>query len=258
MRSPHRSAVALVVAVALATVVATGSAGASVPEIGRCLVASPPGSGLYENAACIGGPKPGSNYEWFASTGLGQFGAFSISGGVTTIETTSGFKIVCQSVAGEGTYKLPATVRAGMFFNGCVEPLSAGKCGTVPNTGSIEAVQEGDLGLIKGVGTVTVGVDLKPVPGFFPPFTCPTPNGNAELEVTGSVIAHVAAIDKMVKKFTLGYVGKKGKQTPTHFEGGPLDTPFLAFPKIALTEPADIASKDVLNHGELLEIKAKP
>jgi hypothetical protein len=254
--TPTRAAVACLVATLAISVAAASNASAALPELGECEKVAA-GTGEYKVASCTGGVAPGGTYDWHPGAAKPSFVS---GGGVTTLETTGGVKIVCKVVADEGSYSTPKVVAKLTKFLGCEDVGIGGPCENTASGGEIVVFMTGEWGFIKnfvkeGKLILSVGLDL--APPEHTTFRCQGPRGNAEFALFGSVIAPVSPIDKMTSSFTLKYSQAKGKQKPAKFQGGPKDTPLLENLITKTVEEAGLASTDTLSNPQPLEIKAK-
>jgi hypothetical protein len=227
------------------------------PEIGRC-VKVVAGTGEFVVASCTGGRKAtGGNYDFEKATKK----KFTSGGGLTVLETTLGKKIECAALSAEGEYyfPFPNTETFHLKLGGCKENVFHFECTTGP-PGVVELVMFGEYGFIKnlvkeGKTVVSVGMDLE----LTDPqkFVC-GPNHN-EYKLEGGGIGAVTPIDKMVASgFTFKFTQSKGKQKPTHFQGG-VNHEFVleeTFPPMP-AEAGALMSTYVNSNEEALEIKAK-
>jgi len=187
------------------------------PEFGRCIKV-PAGMGRYENGGCS---KEGieKNYEWYAGVAKRKF---TTTGGVSTIEKASGFKVVCKSESGTGEYNGPKAV-AGVVLRFRECSSSAGKCKSKAAADG-EVVTSSLKGAL-GVETLSteaikneIALDLSPVEGAFAEFSC----GGYPILIRGSVIGPTTA-NAMSLSPARNYRATSGKQKPERFEGEPRD-----------------------------------
>jgi hypothetical protein len=224
----------LVAAFAMSAIVATAASGAN-PEYGRCLKTKAGGGTKYTSAKCTvvaSGEK--ENFEWYPAFGGAKplektgFSAALKASTIATLETKSGTKVTCTSLAAKAKFTGNKTITVTQTdFSGCE---SGGiKCNTAgAGTGIIKVKElEGELGVIsKGetgikdkIGNVLWPKGGKPETGptaaEFVEFNC----GGLTVNVRGSVISPVTA-NSMKSIATVKFTAAKGVQKPTKFLGG--------------------------------------
>ena len=163
------------VAICAMSLIASASASAFAPEIGRCVKkAKAEGTGFSEAKCLKAGTGTTAKYEWKAGPEAGK-GNFTTSGGTSLLETKGGKKVKCTSEESTGTFSNATEETTTVEFSGCE---SAGlPCTTAGKT-------EGHLATEPLVGTfadekpateksVITVLKLKPVSGeFFIKFKC--------------------------------------------------------------------------------------
>jgi phosphodiesterase/alkaline phosphatase D-like protein len=223
------------------------------PEVGRCLLLAK-ASGKYGSSTCTtksAGENTGK-YEWQPWPAAKNH--FAFKNGAATFETVHKYLVKCLENTLTGTYSGSQRAAMTLTFGGCeAAGASGGKCqsdGAAPGE-IVTAPLEGQLGVIKAATTPSVGWDLKPASGLsLAVFTC----GATQLSVTGSVIAPVTSVDKMLVTFAFKFKAAKGKQVPERFEAALNDT--LSFVTTSSTEQAGLTMSDSIVGEEALEIKA--
>jgi hypothetical protein len=260
-----------VVAAIAASAVASVSASAALPELGRCeKVGTTGGAYKYKNCV-IAAPANSGAFEW--RPGPGAKPKFTAETGTVVLETVGHAKVTCTFGTVSGEWMGPKTANVNLSFSACQN--SAKKtCQTSPTTGaSIQTEQPltGELGFIHGGEKPTVGLDLKPTAPATTllTFTCGGPPETSAGEVwaiEGSVIGQEKVIDTMTPAFKLLYKAVGGKQVPEQFESGVKDT--LIANRTAGVEPPKSEQAGLTINGpekafiaaeneEPLEIKAK-
>jgi hypothetical protein len=240
---------------------------ALLPEIGRCTKVQGEKVGKekvfhghYEEKDCVeeNPQPPGSQngeYEW--SPGTGPSSSFSVSLGKTTLESVGKTAVKCAKASGSGQYTGTKTANATLTFTGCQRADTKVPCQST-GAGSGEIVTsplEGELGFIDDVFegetlNVSVGLDLKRSPTLLTA-DC----GGSALSVSGSVIAPIGAVDKMLSSFSLRYQATGGKQMPEGFEEKPKDTLAGTFGG-GSPEQTGLSATGKVANGEKLEIRA--
>jgi hypothetical protein len=252
--------VGLSLAASLLVAALAAASASALPQLGRC-EAVPPGAGMYEVATCTGGAKAGGSFEWTPGAVKNKF---VTAGGETIFEPLTKEQIKCGSILEQGEYSsIDEHLTIKLF--GCEITAFGGKC---QNAGPEEIVSksiEGDYGFIKSGATPAVGIDLTlgefPLPEEGPiEFNCDTPShGLIHVVIGGEVIARIMPLDKMLVTFKKKYTEKNGKPSPSHFEGGPVESLKITVganppaPGGVLTVKAITQSNE-----EKLEIKALP
>jgi hypothetical protein len=222
------------------------------PEVGRCVATT---GGVYQNAACTTEAAPGTGkYEWqpwpFTKAG------FALTNGSVTFKTAiNKTTIACveNDIAGEYTGLQTATL--GITFSECkVLGPFGGQCTSEgAKAGEIvSAPLEAEFGLVDGAASPPViGWWIHPASGEqFATFEC----GGTAVAVTGSVIATVTPVNKMVGAFKLNFSGSGGIQKPEAFEGG--EKRLLTLETVNATEQVGLTMNDSVANQRQLEIRA--
>jgi hypothetical protein len=199
------------------------------PEFGRCLKVAV-GTGAYATSNCTttGGER---KFEWNPGSGPHPLvkKKFTTSIKPTTLAklttTGAGEVMTCTGQTGHGEYTGARSVGGvGMTFTGCHRG-ELGKCQSpLAAEGEVATTTlQGELGVVttspEGPTKNKIGLDLKPASGeTVAEFSC----AGVPALVTGSVIVEIKA-NSMLSKVTLKYVGAKGVQKPSRFEGGEQD-----------------------------------
>ncbi len=260
MKSMRRMSACIVVAVAVGAVAsASASAAPTLPELGRCVPASPAKTGNYFGAKCLKPAAGNGNYTWMPGPGAKP----KFEGTGTEVHlSTAGHTITCAANTFDGEYTGPKTAKVTLVLVGCIDNVATKQsCQTNPTkTGEIEPLKplEAEIGFIKGGATPTVGIDLK---GEKPlvRFECgKVPESVLIGEVEGSVIGSIGSIDRMNTEFKLAFKATGGKQVPEQFEGGLKDTLSIEYTSgVTKThEEATLRTSDGLVNEEAMEIKA--
>jgi hypothetical protein len=245
------------VAAFVMSAVASATASAALPELGRCVAVSPPTAvGEYSSSKCTEASKGGVDPDFNWLPGPGAKPGFKGSATTATLEAVNKSKIKCTSTTDEGKWTGPKNAElTSIVFKGCESVTLKAKCNSV---GAVvgEIVNnplEQALGFI--TKPTVVGVDLTPTvadAGILAKFEC----GGVEIFVTGSVVAPITAINTMSTASTTKFKGKVGKQEPEHLEGLPKDTLETHIPLLGTVEQsAEIVTSKNTNE-EKLEIKA--
>jgi len=252
---------------------AAASASAAPPEVGRCQKVEPVQEGkkaryhgAYTNRACT---KPSATdsgkFEW--ASGPGTDKTFTaVPNHTPTFETTGGKTVQCQSGEFKGAEYTGAKTEkfSGIKLVNCVNP--AGRvCQTNPEDSSViedVAPVEGELGVVAGGASPTVGWDLKDVLFVF---VCADEAKTLELGedqvIEGSVIGVVrksaSDLNKMSGETQIEFEQAGGKQLPEAFEGGAKDT--LTNTRLVgtdnSTEQMGLSARESDTYGEPLEIR---
>ena len=275
MRGIRIAAVCLLAAAA-AGAIATTSASAALPELGRCKNVGT--GGAYSSNGCIKvAPTHNGRFEW--SPGPGDKPKFEAPViGEVALVTVGGVKIGCgpSEIVGEWLDGKKASVN--IAFHGCLETTTKKTC-TTPEIGpqkesEIKTLEplEGEIGFISGKGgeKPKVGIDLKSKSSMpMLTFTCggppAEPNGEpVSWTVEGSVIGELKPIDAMKTEGKAIFRAVAGKQVPEKFEEGVTDVPIAKYgtPTPSTTEEAGLTLREermtiVTESEEPLEIKAK-
>ncbi|HWX95362.1 MAG TPA: hypothetical protein VNZ01_00805 [Solirubrobacteraceae bacterium] len=247
----------IIAALSLEALIAASSLAVSVPpEVGRC-VAVPPGSGEYEVASCTGGIKAGGSFNWAPGAIKNKFVA---GGGETIFETVTAEKIKCKSILEQGEYVGATSERLTFRLFGCEIVALGGKCQNAGPEEIVSGLAEGDYGFITGGEKPLVGVDLSIGEGTEEPkleFNCDTPgSGLVHVVIFGSAIARMTPLEKMSPTFKKKFSETGGKQKPSHFAGGPVESLTLIIGAKPPQPGALLNSKPMTqNNEESLEIK---
>jgi hypothetical protein len=226
-----RFAGALAAALAIGALAAMApSAGAAVPEFGRCVKVEGK-SGKYAGSTCIKQAAKGGSYEWTPLTSEDRY-TFAGSGGGATLTAAGHLPISCTSTNISGEYTGAKTATIKLELQACLN--AEGKdCTSLTNPQTKSLIEtlplEAELGFIKNeeVGTrhvVQTGLDIKPKSPLtdLVIYECGNPLETSRRE--GSVIGKLTPFDKMTTVSDLAVTARKGVQIPEMFEGGPKDT----------------------------------
>lgn len=219
--------------------IASSSASAALPELGRCL----PVEGVREGKKTVyHGAYKGKTCQKASTNGRGRYEFYPGPGtknhfyGLAeepepVLETVGGAKVSCGVIVFKGEYTGPKTEKVAITFAGCEEgALGSQKyCQSNPaKEGEIEGAQtfEGELGLIAAGAKPVVGWDIKGSGPMFT-FTCgKLPEVSSVQTIEGSVIGILSKgffgtdINKMSLHSVIKYTAVKGHQSPEEFEGG--------------------------------------
>lgn len=228
------------------------------PEFGVCeRVAA--GAGHYGNSGCTS-TKGKADYEWNATTVIGQSFTTKLTSGTIKLATASKSRTVtCTGESGTGEYTSSKTVGATrLTFTGCAR--GAEKCASAGAASGEVATDalEGALGVEANGATTAkdkLALDLYPLgrSGPFAEFTCGTAPA---VTIGGSVIVALKA-DKMEATQSLKYKAPGGAQTPESFVEGERDVleesigggPFEALgltAKLTLTSAGEVEANSVV------------
>jgi hypothetical protein len=254
------------------SVLASASASAAVPEVGRCTKLGTP-VGAYKYKSCVI-PSPGHNGPFEFEPGPGPKPKFSALISLVTLETVGKAAVKCGSGEFAGEWTGPKTASVSLLFGGCLNATTKKSCQTSPTAQAdikTEQALEGELGFIAGGEKPIVGLDVKPKSPstVLLTFVCggPPEVGVGEpWTVEGSVIGQIKPTNNMKLAFKLLYKAVAGKQMPEQFESGVKDT--LITNRIVgiappITEQAGLTLKGettqtILAEGEEpMEIKSK-
>lgn len=217
---------------------ASATASAAPPEVGRCVPAESTQEGkktiyhgMYASPHCTRTrPADNGKYEWLPGPGTNN--KFFGEGEDPVLETVSGAKVSCGALVEKGEYTGPKTEKLTASLEIC-EDAAKRPCQT-------SAAHEGD---ITGLGTLEgtlayvnsakhrAGWDLKPEGSskiLFTYYCGKLPEVVHTVE--GSVIGEIKAgffssdINKMSIHGAVNYKATGGKQLPEAFEGQPNDT----------------------------------
>lgn len=236
----------------------------ALPEIGRCVKAPSEKverklvyRGLYADAGCtFEEPQKEGKFEWVPGA---EAKHFTGSAKAVSLETFGKQKIACTEESTTGEYTGLKTATLGITLTGCTHTSNKEPChseGAGSGQIAIPSLQA-ELGFIKDVheatGTVALlGWDLKRG-STFASAVC---GGSEEtLNVTGSVIAPISAVDKMVSAYTLALKQKGGVQAPESFEEEPTDVLHASLGS-SNVEQAGLGGSLKVTNEEKLEFKA--
>jgi Regulator of chromosome condensation (RCC1) repeat/IPT/TIG domain len=201
------------------------------PEFGRCIKVAT-GQGAYGSANCTipGGTK---TYEWYP--------AFGGSKPLTKVHFTSkntgtaepklaavGEPITCKTQTGAGELTSGHSVSLTLTFTACHRGALGNCTSAGANEGEVKSQPlTGTLGVVTA-GTEAaknkLGLDLQATSGeAVAEFSC----AGVSTVWTGSVIVEVKA-NAMLGALAVKYLGSKGLQKPSHFEGQPEDVPLVS------------------------------
>jgi hypothetical protein len=236
----------------------------ALPEIGRCVkVPSEKVNGervyhgFYLDSGCtVEVATQQGKFEW--EPGAGANKKFTGEGKTATLETLSGQKVTCLASTGSGEYTGLKTATMSIRFTGCTIGADKESC-TSSGASAGELTLNGlqaKLGFVKdqalvGEIAMVVGWDLVKEPSILSA-TCGA--SSKSLVVTGSVIAPITGVDKMVSAYSMKPTEALGKQAPESFEEGPRDVLSLAYGGGA-AEQAGLKTSEKWANGEKLEIK---
>jgi hypothetical protein len=226
---------------------------ATKPEIGRCVATT---GGNYTDSGCVTkASSPGTGkYEWQPWPFTKPH--FALSNGAATLKTAvTKTTINCAENTVAGEYTGPQSATLGISFSGCsVAGPFGGQCtGEGAQPGEIVSSSlVAEFGLIDGsVSPPAVGWWIHPAAGEqFLSFQC----GGTATSVTGSVIAAVKPINKMIASFKLNFSATGGIQEPEKFEGG--EKRSLTLETVNATEQVGLSMADSIANERLLEIRA--
>jgi hypothetical protein len=235
----------------------------ALPEIGRCVKVTPVKEGgklvyhgLYNDAGCtFEVPQLVGKYEWKPGAVAKPF---SGAGKAMTLQTVGGKKVSCLESSASGEYTGLRSATIALTLTGCKNASTKEAChssGAAEGTialGTLSAT----LGFISDKVTsngpvAKLGWDLQKG-GTFAAATCGS--SSEALNVTGSVIATISAVDKMVPSYSLAPKAKLGKQEPEAFEEEPNDT-LTASLGSGSAEAAGLNGSVKITNGEKLEFK---
>jgi alpha-tubulin suppressor-like RCC1 family protein len=234
------------------------------PELGRCVnVAS---GGAYRGARCttMSGTRKG-RFEWLP--GPGARAKFNEHLGEPRLETVGQSKLSCLSGVAEGEYTGAKAARIShLRLHGCFDVARNASCQTSPaEEGTAENVLplEGYLGFVTSGAKPTVGWEVRPRPPAksLLSFECGSGASVTALALEGSVIGHVAPVDKMGSTFAVLYKQTDGRQVPESFEGeirNVLTLTATPLMRESFAEQVGLRSRGMRSGEEPLEIKAKP
>lgn len=237
------------------------NAGASVPELGRC-VRQMTKTNVWKTGTCTTESVNDSTgrYEWLP--GPGTANRFTGTGSSVVFEEARRLKLDCTGARTEGTFTSAHSVSVSLLtFAGCTDPqLNNTTCETRGHEpGSIA-----NEPLVGGFGYINreklvVGVDLSPAAGAsatFTSFGCD--DEAAKVAATGSVISSSKPIDKMTSTFTVTLKQRHGVQIPSAFEGADPDTLEAEVNEgPVFIEPAGLETELTDQAEEPIEVKAK-
>jgi hypothetical protein len=275
----RRIFIALSLAV-LAACVASGTASAELPELGRCKNVG--SGGAYSYSGCVVKAANGNgSFEWFPGPGSkpGFAANYGYNETKTAVLRTNGgiWKYIkCEYNVSEGEYTGPKTLNLTVLLFQCHAPGSTqpsaycqklGPAGIDtfgtggPSFGEIELVLTGKLGYIEVEGKRKIGIDFKPAEvrkqylgiwecgGADPSGVTQTGTGTGTLMgLEGGVIEQVVGpVNRMVggpETEKEQYVTKfeaNNAQAPEHLEGEPNDTLTRVTPPVGLERQSEPA-----------------
>jgi hypothetical protein len=215
--------------------------------------------GLYVNSGCTFEiPSRQGKYEWVPGPGTGK--AFTTEGKTATLETIAKAKVKCLESHGSGEYTGTKTATFSTTFTGCELTSTKEACqssgqgsGTVVANGL-----QGELGfvedkIVESNQAVVLGWDLMHEPTVI---SAECGVAKEALTVTGSVVAPLSAINKMLPSYTLKLKASGGLQLPEGFEEEAKDTLSATIGSIG-PEQAGLTSAIKVNNSEKLEIKGQ-
>jgi hypothetical protein len=231
------------------------------PEYGRCVKVGV-GNGAYAGAACTvtGGER---KYEWYPAFGLHPLVKRHFTQKIKSLTeakltTSGGLLISCTGQTGQGEYSAAKALSGvTMTFTGCHREELGSCTGSGAAEGEIKtSTLSGELGVIttstEGPAKNKIGLDLKPASGeTVAEFTC----AGVPVLVTGSVIVEVKA-NSMLAIATLKYVGAKGKQKPSKFEGGPEDVLHTTLGETGSPEKSVLTLTTIQMNEEKVEVNS--
>ncbi len=218
--------------------VATATAAAEPPELGRCVPAESTQEGkktiyhgMYASPHCTRTrPAHNGKYEWLPGPGTNN--KFFGEGEDPVLQTVSGETVSCGALIEKGEYTGPKTEKVTASLEICEDAAkrpcqtSPAKAGEITGLGSLE----GTLAYINAAKH-RAGWDLKPEGSSKTLFTYYCGKLPEVIHtVEGSVIGEVKAgffssdINKMSIHGAVKYKATNGKQLPEAFEGQPNDT----------------------------------
>ncbi len=259
----------VIVALALSAIGAA-SAIAALPEAGRCV--AKPGTGKYKDAGCTEKAGSKATEKQFEFLKGGVLVNFAGSGGESVLETASGSKIICKSVAETGKYDLDTGIikeveGVVLAFKGCELPLLIGGCETkgAAEGEILTSPLKGLLGYISGKGTKSPVAGLQVTPESlkapFLAFECG--NGAAKVVLKqgagkggNCMIGSVSPANTMTNTFEQVFSGASGEQTPQHLEGSTKLCNLEAATNGGKAERTALVFAVTVTNEETLEIKA--
>lgn len=250
--------------------VATASASAALPELGRCVKAAPK-TGEYIGNKCLKPAGGKGNYNFLPGPGEKKTFTAAIESPVLQATGPHNTRISCSfgEASGEYTGAKTLTVKTLKLFAceqaGTFKTTDERFCQNVlAELGEVSANElSGELGYIEGT---KAGLDLKAATGSaLALFECGGANSVTEkgtgtgtlIEVTGSVVGKISKINSMVEENVLSHVVKRGVQKPEMLEGGAKDTLTTNVGLEKTAEPSTYSDFDEIVNEEALEIKTK-
>ena len=220
------------VAAALVMMVFASTAGAAVPEWGKCVKVATGTTGAYTGATCVTkATKVPGKYEWHPLTSE-EKDTFSVSATEITLGTEGRLPVKCTIGNISGEYKGPKTASVKIELQACINAEGKACTGvTSPQTKSeIEMLPlEGELGYVRneeinGRLFVQPGLLIKPMSPLteWIKYECGNPLETFALE--GGVIGKLSPMDKMSTATNLALTVSRGVQKPESFAGGPKET----------------------------------
>jgi hypothetical protein len=249
-----------------------GAAGATLPEVGRCVAES--GEGEYKNSNCT--EKAGklvSEKSFEFVKGAVKKG-FSSAGGEGKYEGAAGNELKCTGFSAKGEFKevsgaIKEVQHVVATFTGCAVPLFGAECHTA-GAGAGEIVTKDLTGPLKytsgqGLKTPVVNQGLKPevAKKGFAQFECPALGivyyiGEGPEKGHETILGNGGPVNVMSTTAIEEYVGSKGVQSPQHVEGSTVVDNLeqsLSGPK-GTFERSDLVLTVVTTYEEEIEIKA--
>jgi hypothetical protein len=195
-------------------------------------------------------------FEWEPGPGANK--KFTGEGKTASLETVAGQKVSCLASTSSGEYTGLKSATMSIRFTGCtigVEKATCTSSGSSAGELSLSGLQA-HLGFVKdqalpGEIAMVVGWDLATEPSIISA-TCGA--SSKSLVVTGSVIAPITGVDKMVASYLVKPTEALGKQAPEAFEEQPKDVLSSSYAGGA-AEQAGLKTTEKLINGEKLEIK---
>jgi len=246
MKGMRRFALCAIGVCAMCAAMGVASAGAALPEIGRCVAVE--GTKVGKKTAYTGAfthnncraesPTHTGKYEF--APGPGPIPTFEGAGAgeSVTLQTPAGHTIFCGVAETKGSYTGAKTEKLTLLAANCEDKNSKKPCQSfLPEEKEVKPIEgviaslplKGELGFISGGGTSkpTVGWDISPETGpIVATVECGTTLGLGEkVTLEGSYIPRVrSSLQKMHEEFHFQYTAVNGKQVPEQLEGGAKDT----------------------------------
>lgn len=281
MKGMRRFALCAIGVCAMCAAMGVASAGAALPEIGRCVAveATKEGkktvhSGGFTHKNCSAeSPTHTGKYEFLPGPGAEPTFEGSGSGESVTLTTPAGHTILCGVAETKGEYTGAKTSKLFLLAEACEDTNIKKPCQSfVPEEKEVKPIEgviktlplKGELGYISGGGTSkpTVGWDYSPEVGsIVATFECGTTLGLGEkVTLEGSYIPRVKnPLQKMAEEFHFLYSAVGGKQVPEQLEGGAKDTLTAKFVTglESTTEEIGYSAKEEVETEEPYEYRVK-